>query len=80
MYKSDAMEVDLPRDRPQPQLPPIYQKFIASGWQQVQQPVLNTPPYSINLINNQDTNPIYTSEELHAETNIIVGQPVDIRC
>jgi hypothetical protein len=80
MSKSDAMEVDLPRDNPQPQLPPIYQKFIASGWQQVQQPVLNTPPYSINLINNQDTNTIYTSEELLAETNIIVGQPVDIRC
>lgn len=51
------------------------------GWRLFQPPPpANTPPFSINLINNRDRDPIYTTNEMLAETIRIVGQPVDIRC
>jgi hypothetical protein len=69
--------------------PPVHVPRLPPGWRLFQPPPpantpppppANTPPFSINLINNRDPDPIYTSEELLAETIRIVEQPVDIRC
>ena len=59
-----------------PPPPVVVIRPLPPGWERVQPPPANTPPFSINLINNRD--PI--TREILAETLRIVGQPVDIRC
>jgi hypothetical protein len=61
--------------------PAVHVPLFPPGWRLFQPPPpANTPPFSINLINNRDRDPIYTTNEMLAETIRIVGQPVDIRC
>ena len=58
--------------------PEVDIRTLPTGWQRVQQPVLNAPPYSDNLINTQ-TVPVNPHDAV-AEMRRIVAQAEDIKC